>query len=56
MASIVAGGLAPFIAVALLKAYDTGYAISIYVAVCSVISLVAVMSYGETSKRDLAQV
>ncbi|GAB3810305.1 MFS transporter [Kribbella italica] len=56
LASIVAGGLAPFIAVALLKAYDTGYAISIYVAVCSVISLVAVMSYGETSKRDLAQV
>ncbi|WP_432940208.1 MFS transporter [Kribbella sp. CA-253562] len=56
LASIVAGGLAPFIAVALLKAYDSGYAISIYVAVCSVISLIAVTSYGETSKRDLAQV
>jgi metabolite-proton symporter len=54
LASIIAGGLAPFIAVALLKAYDSGYAISIYVAVCSVISLIAVMSYGETSKRDLA--
>lgn len=56
LASIIAGGLAPFIAVALLKAYDSGYAISIYVAVCSVISLVAVTSYGETSKRDLSTV
>jgi metabolite-proton symporter len=56
LASIIAGGLAPFIAVALLKAYDSGYAISIYVAVCSVISLIAVMSYGETSKRDLSTV
>ncbi|ADB34334.1 major facilitator superfamily MFS_1 [Kribbella flavida DSM 17836] len=56
LASIVAGGLAPFIAVALLKAYDSGYAISIYVAACSVISIVAVTSYGETSKRDLATV
>jgi metabolite-proton symporter len=56
LASIVAGGLAPFIAVALLKAYDSGYAIAIYVAVCSLISLIAVTSYGETSKRDLAQV
>ncbi|MEV6281587.1 MFS transporter [Kribbella sp. NPDC051770] len=56
LASIIAGGLAPFIAVALLKAYDSGYAIAIYVAVCSVISLAAVLSYGETSKRDLAHV
>ncbi len=35
LASIIAGGLAPFIAVALLKAYDSGYAISVYVgSVC----------------------
>ena len=54
LASIIAGGLAPFIAVALLKAYDTGYAISIYVAVCSLISIIAVTSYGETRQRDLA--
>jgi metabolite-proton symporter len=56
LASIVAGGLAPFIAVALLKAYDSGYAIAIYVAACSLISLIAVTSYGETHKRDLAAV
>ncbi|MFC5265520.1 MFS transporter [Kribbella qitaiheensis] len=54
LASIIAGGLAPFIAVALLKAYDSGYAISIYVAACSVISIIAVTSYGETRQRDLA--
>jgi metabolite-proton symporter len=54
LASIIAGGLAPFIAVALLKAYDSGFAISIYVAVCAVISIIAVTSYGETRQRDLA--
>ena len=54
LASIIAGGLAPFIAVALLKAYDSGYAISIYVAACSLISIIAVTSYGETRQRDLA--
>jgi metabolite-proton symporter len=54
LASIIAGGLAPFIAVALLKAYDSGFAIAVYVAVCAVISVVAVTSYGETHRRDLA--
>ncbi|WP_328327695.1 MHS family MFS transporter [Kribbella sp. NBC_00382] len=53
LASIIAGGLAPFIAIALLKAYDSGFAISVYVAVCAVISIVAVLSYGETRERDL---
>jgi hypothetical protein len=56
LASIIAGGLAPFIAVALLKAYDSGYAIAIYVAVCAVISIIAVTSYSETHKRDLTAV
>ncbi|WP_020391204.1 MFS transporter [Kribbella catacumbae] len=55
LASIFAGGLAPFIAVALLKAYDSGIAISVYVAVCSVISIIAVVSYGETRQRNLAE-
>ena len=53
LASIIAGGLAPFIAVALLKAYDSGYAIAVYVAACAVISIVAVTSYSETRRRDL---
>jgi MFS family permease len=54
LASVIAGGLAPFIAVALLKAYDSGFAIAVYVAICAVISVIAVTSYGETRRRDLA--
>ena len=56
LASIIAGGLAPFIAVALLKAYDSGYAISVYVAVCAAISVLAVTLYSETRQRDLTEV
>jgi MFS family permease len=40
LASIIAGGPAPLIATALFAAYHTGYAISIYIAVCAVISLI----------------
>ncbi|WP_214402475.1 MFS transporter [Pseudonocardia lacus] len=53
LASIVAGGLAPLIAVALLQQFGTGYAIAVYVAACSVISIVAVAAYAETRHRDL---
>ena len=35
LASIVAGGLAPIIAVALLAAFHTGYAIAVYVALAA---------------------
>jgi metabolite-proton symporter len=55
LASIVAGGLAPLIAVALLARFDTGYAIAAYVAASAVLSIVAVASYTETGKRDLAE-
>ncbi|MCO1656532.1 MFS transporter [Pseudonocardia humida] len=55
LASIVAGGLAPLIAVALLARFDSGYAIAVYVAACSVISIVAVATYAETRHRDLAE-
>jgi hypothetical protein len=40
LASIIAGGPAPLIATALFAAYHTGYAISIYIAACAVISLI----------------
>jgi metabolite-proton symporter len=56
ISSIIAGGLAPFIAVALLKAYDSGFAIALYVAGCAAISVIAVLSYGETRQRDLRTV
>jgi MFS family permease len=54
LASILAGGLAPLIAVALYTEYDSGYAVSIYVAASAVVSIVAVASYSETRHRDLA--
>jgi metabolite-proton symporter len=54
LASILAGGLAPIIAVALLGAFHTGYAIAVYVALAAVVTIVAVATYSETSKRDLA--
>ncbi|NYD34814.1 MFS transporter [Actinomycetospora corticicola] len=53
LASVAAGGLAPIIAVALLGATGSGQSIAAYLAVCSVITLVAVFSYSETRDRDL---
>src|SRR6202049_2351955 len=41
LASVIAGGPAPLIATALFATYHTGYAISFYIAVCAVISLIA---------------
>ncbi len=41
LASVIAGGPAPLIATALFAAYRTGYAISIYIAACAVVSLIA---------------
>ena len=55
LASILAGGLAPIIAVALLGAFHSGYAIAVYVALAAVVTIVAVATYSETSKRDLAE-
>ncbi|GAA0525477.1 MFS transporter [Saccharopolyspora subtropica] len=54
LASIVAGSLAPIIATALLSAFGSSAPISIYVAVCSVITVVAVVLSPETRQRDLA--
>jgi metabolite-proton symporter len=56
LASVVAGGLAPIIAVALYTSFDSGYAVSVYVALSALLTLVAVASYGETRHRDLAEV
>jgi MFS family permease len=40
-ASVIAGGPAPLIATALIATYHSGYAISIYIAACAVVSLVS---------------
>ena len=56
LASVVAGAPAPLIATALLGSFEDANPtrVSIYLAVCAVITLVAVFSYGETRVRDLA--
>ena len=56
LASIIAGGLAPIIAVNLLQRYHSGSAIAVYVAICAAISVIAVLSYRETRERDLATI
>ncbi|MER8073023.1 MFS transporter [Streptomyces sp. NPDC094034] len=53
LASVLAGGLAPLISVSLLTAFDSGYAVAVYVAVAAVLSLLAVGTYRETRDRDL---
>ncbi|MBC8093377.1 MAG: MHS family MFS transporter [Pseudonocardia sp.] len=56
LASILAGGLAPIIAVALIGAFGgSGYPVAVYVALCSVLTIVAVATYSETRERDLAE-
>ncbi|GAA1292777.1 MFS transporter [Pseudonocardia aurantiaca] len=56
LASVVAGGLAPIVAVALYTSFGTGYAVSVYVAVCALVTIFAVATYGETRHRDLSDV
>jgi hypothetical protein len=43
------------VAVALYTAFDSGYAVSVYVALSAVVTIVAVATYGETRDRDLAE-
>jgi metabolite-proton symporter len=53
-ASIIAGGPAPLVATALFAAYHSGYAISVYLAVCVVITLVAVAYMPDYTGRDIS--
>ena len=56
LASLVAGAPAPLIALALLGSFTdpNPTAVAVYLVGCAVVTLVAVLSYGETSRRDLA--
>ena len=51
LASVIAGGPAPLIATALFAAYHSGYAISIYIAACAVVSLVSAASCPTTPAK-----
>ncbi|WP_432510526.1 MFS transporter [Kineococcus sp. SYSU DK001] len=56
LASLVAGAPAPLIALALLGSFEdpNPTAVSVYLLVCAVVTVVAVLAYGETRTRDLA--
>src|ERR1700738_1864320 len=55
LASVIAGGPAPLIATALFAAYHSGYAISVYIAACSVVSLVAAWFMPDYTGRDISK-
>jgi MFS family permease len=55
LASVIAGGPAPLIATALFATYHTGYAISIYIAACAVVSLVAASFMPDYTGRDISK-
>jgi MFS family permease len=54
LASILAGGLAPLLAVWLYTRFDSGYAVAWYVLASAVLTILAVGTYSETRQRDLA--
>jgi metabolite-proton symporter len=54
LASVIAGGPAPLIATALFATYHTGYAISLYIAACAVVSLVAASFMPDYTGRDIS--
>jgi hypothetical protein len=53
-ASVIAGGPAPLIATALFATYHSGYAISIYIAACAVVSLVATAMMPDYTGQDIS--
>jgi hypothetical protein len=55
LASVIAGGPAPLIATALFATYHSGYAISIYIAICAVISLVAASLMPDYTGKDISK-
>jgi len=51
---VIAGGPAPLIATALFATYHTGYAISIYIAACVVVSLVSAAFMPDYTGKDIS--
>src|ERR1700686_775690 len=54
LASVIAGGPAPLIATALFATFHSGYAISIYIAACAVVSLVATAMMPDYTGKDIS--
>ena len=55
LASMIAGGPAPMIATALFATYGSGYAISIYIAACAVVSLVSAALMPDYTGKDISE-
>jgi hypothetical protein len=53
-ASVIAGGPAPLIATALFASYHSGYAISIYIAACAMVSLVKTAMMPDYTGQDIS--
>ncbi len=53
LASVIAGGPAPFIAAWLFAKYHSAYAIAIYIAACSVVTLVATSMMSDYTGKDI---
>jgi hypothetical protein len=54
LASVIAGEPAPLIATALFAAYRSGYAISIYIAACTVVSLISAAFMPDYTGKDIS--
>jgi hypothetical protein len=55
LASVIAGGPAPLIATALFATFGTGYAISIYIAACAAVSLIATALMPDYTGKDISR-
>ena len=53
LASIIAGGPAPFIAAALFAAYQSGYAIAVYILCCGAISMIAALLLKDHTNKNI---
>jgi MFS family permease len=53
LASVIAGGPAPLIATWLFATYHTGYAIAVYIAACSIVSLWAATQMRDYTGQDI---
>jgi metabolite-proton symporter len=54
LASVIAGGPAPLIATALFARYQSGFAISVYIAACAVVSLVSAALMPDYTGKDIS--
>jgi MFS family permease len=55
LASIIAGGPAPFVAAAIFAAYHSGMAIAVYILGCGIITIVAVALLKDYTGRDVSR-